>query len=526
MGTGRRSIIAPLVMILLTIPLVLLVKYFLFDKPEGSYVVKAEFETASGIVDNSNVKIGGVDAGNIDSIELTDDDTAIVTMRLVDASAPIGEGATATVRPVTLLGEKYVDLEVGDLEQELPSGETLPIDATGISTELDQVVNMLDADVRAALRVLINEAGIAMQGRGTDFNGLLETLPPAVDKIGDLVGEVEAENQNLGLLIEESDRVLESVANKREDLGRLVDSAGNALEVTASRREELAATFAEAPATLVQLRSALGELGTTADALQPAAVDLQRTAPPLTRALETLPEFADAAEETLTVAQQVAPDLTRLGVEGTPTIRRLRPTAQVIDNWAKTADPTLAYLSDDDVFAKILDVMNGWAKTIAREDGLSHTFGLRGYINQQALDLLIGKYAGQGEQPSTTSEDPEPQAAAEQPSSPDPLRKLTDRLPKLPDLPKTPDLPDVDVGDGPKQLIDRVRDRLDGIVDRLGGLGDLTQDQLRRLTEVPRSKVRDIADQLLGGGTKGSGGGSSRGGGGGATKLFDYLFSR
>ena len=88
---------------------------------ENGYRVRAEFRDAAGLHKHVYVKLGGVPAGTVTSMKLTKRDTALVTMRLDDGAAPVGPGARATVRPVNLLGEKFVDLEPGDASRPLPS---------------------------------------------------------------------------------------------------------------------------------------------------------------------------------------------------------------------------------------------------------------------------------------------------------------------------------------------------------------------------------------------------------------------
>ena len=338
---NRKGLLAPIIAIILVIPVTLLVKDLGFEQPNGTYEVKAELSDASGLVPNSNVKIGGVDAGLITELDLTEDDTAMLTMVLDPGSGQIGSGATAAARPVNLLGEKYVDLEVGDLKDPQPSGTLIPMERTSTPVEIDDALNILEPGVRARLRILINEAGIMLAGRGADFNGLLEELPPAIDELAGLVQEAQSETERMGLLIEQGDRVLASISGDREDLGKLVDNAANALEVTASRREELGQTFSDAPQALTELTHTLNELGVTAGRLEPTARHLAQTADPLHETFEQLPEFANAAEGALKTASDVAPDLTRLGREGHPIVAELKPTLERTNDFLGTADPSL-----------------------------------------------------------------------------------------------------------------------------------------------------------------------------------------
>jgi len=173
-----RSAIAPLAVLAAAAALYVGGNKLLFSD-DGGYVVRAEMRDASGLAKESAVKIGGVPAGSVIDIALTKRDTALVTMRLEKGAAPVKDGTTARVRPVNLLGEKYVELAQG-AGRALASGGRIPIQRTSHAVELDDVFNTLDADTRARLAVLINESGVAMNHRGRDFNAMLKDLPPAL----------------------------------------------------------------------------------------------------------------------------------------------------------------------------------------------------------------------------------------------------------------------------------------------------------------------------------------------------------
>ncbi|MBA2764080.1 MAG: MCE family protein [Thermoleophilaceae bacterium] len=535
-----RKVIAPLLAIILVIPVVLLFKHLVFDQTDGTYVVKAELEDASGLVENSNVKIGGIPAGIVTDLTLTEEDTALLTMVLGEGSGVIGEGATAAARPVNLLGEKYVDLDVGDLDEPVDSGTLIPLARTSTPVELDDVLNTFQPDVRSRLRLLINEAGVAMTGRGADFNGLLEELPPAIDELGTLVADVRTETDTMKRLIEESDRVLSPIARERDNLGELVESAGDALDVTAEKRVELADTFEQAPTALTQLRSTLTELDATSDSLRPAAADLRMAAGPLENTLEQLPAFADAAENVLETASDVSPALERLGARATPTVRRLEPTAVRLDNFTRDSDPVIRELSGgggqvgEGAFASLMGVMHNWSLAIQNSDGVGHLFGLRLNMTRNTLNSAIERYSSPGdvesnERPGSGREggsaarksSTQPKAAdafegdaAEQAPADD--RAAGDRAGDL--VKKTLDDVKNTVESTRDELVKQLEDKLGRAAKDIEGLGKLSAGELEELLAEPRSQIKNALDELLSG-SKSSGSRNS------ATRLLDYLLS-
>ncbi len=293
---------------------VVVVGYLLLSSGGGTgYTVRAEFADVDGLRNGSTVKVDGVAAGTVSSISVTRRDTAIVTLKLDPAAAPIGAGANIHERPTDLLGEHYAELNVGDLTKPQPSGTFISMSRTGASVELDDILNTLNVDTRTRLRILINEAGVGLAGRGADFNRLLSDLPPNLNQAQQLLAQVASQNVTMKNLISEGDRITAAVNGKRDDLGNLIGVADQALGAVAARQSQLGATIQAAPGALTQLRTTLDQLGTASQAITPAAQSLQATAGPLTTTLRALPPFANAADPTLATARTVAPALERLG---------------------------------------------------------------------------------------------------------------------------------------------------------------------------------------------------------------------
>lgn len=340
----------------------------------GGYTVRAEFHDVDGLRLGSTVKVDGVPAGIVSSLVVTPRDTAIATLKLDPAAAPIGTGASVQVRPTDLLGEHYAQLNVGNLNRPQPSGTLIPLSRTSVPVELDQILNMLDVDTRTRLRILIDEAGVALAGRGANFNQLLGELPPNLGQAEVMLQQVSSENATLQNLIDEGDRVTAAVNGRRDQLGALIDTADDALGAVAARQAQLGATIQNAPAALAQLHTTLGELGSASQAIIPAASALEQAAPPLTATLEALPPLARASDPTLVTARRVAPTLERLGRDARPPLVALRPTANALATITSTARPILAEL-DNRAMRDALWFIENWALALKGRDDLGHFIG-------------------------------------------------------------------------------------------------------------------------------------------------------
>lgn len=474
--------------------------------PKGDYIVKAEYADAGGVVVGSSVKVAGVPAGKVRSIDLTNRDTALVTMGIDKGAAPIGAGAKAITRPVNLLGEKYVDLEPGDSNKPLPSGSMIPESRTGAPVELDDILNTLDDPTRARLRILINEAGIGLEGRGANFNALLGELPSSLDKIRALVSEIAAQNDSITSAIHQGRQVVAAVDGHRDDLQDLVTSAAHALDVTASRRADLGSTVDRAPAALGQLTHTLGTLRSASDTLQPAAVALRQATPSLADALRRLPAFEQAAKPTLAEVVRTAPSLAKLGREGSPTVARLRRTGNTLADFAKLLAPVSESVAHGGIQG-ILGLMNGWSRTIRQADGLGHVFRIQALVNVDTIRSALSTYSNLLHPESQTR-----RHAAHRPAHTAPSQGSAPGSTGGGSAPAGP----------VKKAVDNVAGALQNT---LGGVGNAAKGVLGGAGRAVDGAVKGVggAVQHLLGGQKP--GGSDERNSGNVLQLFDYLFA-
>lgn len=430
---------------------------------DDPYIVKAIYEDAGGLTENYDVKVDGIPAGSVSRVELDDQDRAVLTLEIDEGAAPIGAGARADARPVNLLGEKYVDLDLGDRSRPQPSGTVIPPERTGAPVELDDVLNTLDASTRARLRILINETGVALTGRGADFNGLLRVMPKALDETREVIDEVNEQTARIRSAISAGDRVIAQVHDHRGDLNRLVKSAGDALGTVAEKRAELGQTLTAAPGALRSMTATLRELETTAGQLGPVSRSLRRTATPLTETLAALPGFAKDTTSTLEKAVDVAPALAKLGREATPDVKRVTKTTGELSTFLDDLAPVMRGLQRG-VMRDAIGLMDGWSELIQRSDGLGHISRVRAHIDQEVLTSSMSRLLGDApalpgakKKQRSTAEAPTapPSAAAPEPAAPAPAP-----APKLPV-----------VGD----VLEDLQDTVDDVVGPLGkGLKDLT----------------------------------------------------
>ena len=79
------------------------------------YLVRAIFDNAAFAVPGEDVRIAGANVGSIQSLDVTPDRRhAAVTIAIDDARfTPFYANATCSIRPQSLIGERYVDCDPG-----------------------------------------------------------------------------------------------------------------------------------------------------------------------------------------------------------------------------------------------------------------------------------------------------------------------------------------------------------------------------------------------------------------------------
>jgi phospholipid/cholesterol/gamma-HCH transport system substrate-binding protein len=350
------------------------------------YVVKLRLDNAGGLRNGSDVVTGGVKIGQV-HLALVAHDRVEADLQIERSHAPVGQDATAAIAAANFLGRKRVELTFGDVSRPAPDGFVIPTARVTTSTDLDQVLNVLDADTRARLGILINEAGVAFTGRRQDFNNLLDSLPHAETKARVLLGRLVADNHTLADTLTTSDRFVGTVTAQRKELSRMVAVLGAAAQPTADRRAQLRETLRRAPETLRTLQRFLADLRTTTVPLGPAARDLTAAAPALSDTIAQVEPFRRAAEPALRAATAAAPQLTRLATGATPVLRQASPVVAQVATLSEAAVPVTKTL--DHSVDNVLAIVQNWSRAIQFRDGLSHIFRGEALFSPETIRSLV-----------------------------------------------------------------------------------------------------------------------------------------
>ena len=270
-----------------------------------TYPVKAEVPDASGLTRGNEVRIGGKRVGIVEKIGArtgkSGDPIGVLNLKLDLKAKPLRSDTRVTVRPLSPLGLKYLELKPGVRGRPLRAQATLPLTRSTATVELDEVLNTFDDETRRATQVVTEGLGAGLAGRGASFNELLRDAPPLL-RAGQRVAENLSDRRTrLDRLASGLDATVSQLDSSRSSLGPLVEGGDTTLGALASQRERLGEIFTEAPST------------------ETAGTRALRAVRPVLRDAEV---FLRDARPGLRVLRPAAVELDRALDVGTPVLRR------------------------------------------------------------------------------------------------------------------------------------------------------------------------------------------------------------
>ncbi|HEX2085904.1 MAG TPA: MlaD family protein, partial [Solirubrobacteraceae bacterium] len=142
----------------------------LLGSGRGEYRVVAIAPDAGQLVEGNLVKVGGVQVGEVESIELDERNRARLVLRVDDERFhPLHDGTTVQIRSTSLssVAGRAVALHPGRNDAPaIPDGGEIVAEDVEPIVELDQIVNTLDTETRAGLQDVVHGGATALARRG------------------------------------------------------------------------------------------------------------------------------------------------------------------------------------------------------------------------------------------------------------------------------------------------------------------------------------------------------------------------
>jgi phospholipid/cholesterol/gamma-HCH transport system substrate-binding protein len=297
---------------------------------ERPFELKAEMQTAQSVTpgQGQTVRVAGVRVGDISKVEV-EEGNAVVTMDIDREFLPVYQDATILLRPKTGLKDMFLELDPGSKAAgEFDEGDMIPVENTAPDVNLDEVLQLLDTDTRAYLRLLLVGAGDGLEGRGRDLGEVLGSLGPLNRDLARLNSEVAKRKQNLANVIHNMNILFGRLGQEDDEIAALIDASNSSLGAIAEQDLDVQRATGLLGPTLKNTRIALEETDKLAEVLGPTLNDLRPVARKLKPANESLGELARAT--TGDIKQEIRPFVR----SARKPVRDLRPAAE------KLADAT------------------------------------------------------------------------------------------------------------------------------------------------------------------------------------------
>jgi phospholipid/cholesterol/gamma-HCH transport system substrate-binding protein len=314
---------------------------------ERPFELKAEFETAQAVVpgQGQTIRVAGVRVGDVERVEL-EDGKGVVTFAIDREFLPIYRDATILLRPTTGLKDMFFQLDPGSRAAgEYEEGDTIAVANTAPDVNPDEILEFLDSDTQAYLRLLLVGAGKGLDGRDRELGRLLGGLGPINRNLDRLNREVATRKRNLARLIHNFNRLTATVGRANEDIVELVSSSNDSLGAIAEQDLNVQRAVRLLPGTLSQARETLNqlagfgaELGPAFDELRPFARNLEAMNESVRRMADaTTPVIRDEIRPFVRAARPVMPDLRRAAGRWSRATPRLTTIGEKITKLANMA---------------------------------------------------------------------------------------------------------------------------------------------------------------------------------------------
>jgi ABC-type transporter Mla subunit MlaD len=362
---------------------------------DDSHTYEIEMYNAFGLVPGSDVRIAGVNAGEVTDLDIDAAKRAVVTVELTGELGTLGEDTRCSSEPQSLIAEYFISCEPAgppiteDDDEDDPKPD-IPAGHVEQTVQTDLVQNTLREPFRQRLALIINEFGTALAGNPESLNEAIRLGAPALTQLRKVTQILASQNRIIRDLNANSDQVIGRLADRRQDVVRFIQKARDTAEASTARREDLSRDFELLDDFLAELRPTLAELDNLAVKQTPLLTDLRAAAPGLNRLALNLPPFNGATEASLKSlggASQVGEKALRRGSD------EIRALADAGAKAPETAEILADFLRDIDDPRRAVEIDDRVTADTGRTNPNAGTKNTKGYTGLEGL-LNYAYYQG------------------------------------------------------------------------------------------------------------------------------------
>ncbi|WP_018179274.1 MCE family protein [Jongsikchunia kroppenstedtii] len=218
----------------------------------GKRDYKLDFAQAGQVRSGDNVKVAGVDVGKVSALKLNSDSVTI-TVR-VNNDVHITANGSASIKLMTLLGQRYVAIDLGNSPSKLP-GSHMPVTQTQVPYDLQKT---LDASGTLLTGTDAGQLSQGLQALNQQMAGVPDSIKQTLTGLGDLSNIINNRRDQITKLVNDTDSITTLVSNNQYQLAVIVGQ-GQLLTQKIATREQLVTKLLDGIAGVVNQAKLLGD---------------------------------------------------------------------------------------------------------------------------------------------------------------------------------------------------------------------------------------------------------------------------
>ncbi len=201
---------------------------------DDRYTLTAHFPRAVSVFPSSDVRVLGLPAGTVRTVEVEGDSVLVELSIPSDIKVP--KGARAQIVPQSLIGERYIQISPAyrDGMDAMQDGEEIentivPVEPDEALAALKEFMDSLDPD---GLGELVSNLEADLRGNGAALNDTLGSFSELVDTFAE-------KDETLLRIVDSFDRLSATLVTREAQLGEVLDAFAGASEVLADERDSI-----------------------------------------------------------------------------------------------------------------------------------------------------------------------------------------------------------------------------------------------------------------------------------------------
>ncbi len=310
-GNDNHALIGSLVILVATIATLIS-----FSSTNGlpfipTYKVTVELPDATGVDVGAPVRVGGARVGVVKRLHAvaptaTHPSFTRAELAIDPKLRPLPVDSRVRLRPISVLGGKYVAIALGTSAGGLAKGRPLPLGRAEKTVDIGQALRVFEPRTRLALQRTLTGLGNALAGRGREINGTIGSLQHLLAPLGRVADILAAPSTGLARFIRASAALARALAPVATQLHGLIAHAGPTLAALRGSDGSLGDAIDETARLESVATPALRQIQPVLDDARVVTANLRRAAPRIPAAVRELDGTLRAALPSLRLTPAVS----------------------------------------------------------------------------------------------------------------------------------------------------------------------------------------------------------------------------